>query len=47
MVNHGGGVIIFLTRSPAKPHGRGTSTIGAAFGAIENLTRGGRVTLRR
>jgi NAD(P)-dependent dehydrogenase (short-subunit alcohol dehydrogenase family) len=39
MVEHGGGVIIFLTGSPAKPHGPGTSGIGAAFGAIENLTR--------
>jgi 3-oxoacyl-[acyl-carrier protein] reductase len=38
MVEHGGGVIIFLTGSPAKPHGPGTSGIGAAFGAIENLT---------
>jgi NAD(P)-dependent dehydrogenase (short-subunit alcohol dehydrogenase family) len=33
------GVIIFLTGSPARPHGPGTSAIGAAFGALENLTR--------
>jgi NAD(P)-dependent dehydrogenase (short-subunit alcohol dehydrogenase family) len=39
MVKQGSGVIIFLTGSPAKPHGPGTSGIGAAFGAVENLTR--------
>jgi hypothetical protein len=39
MVKHGGGVIVFLTGSPAKPHGPGTAGIGAAFGAIENRTR--------
>jgi 3-oxoacyl-[acyl-carrier protein] reductase len=39
MVNQNSGVIIFLTGSPAKPHGPGTSGVGAAFGAIENLTR--------
>jgi NAD(P)-dependent dehydrogenase (short-subunit alcohol dehydrogenase family) len=32
-------VIIFLTGSPAKPHTPGASGIGAAFGAVENLTR--------
>jgi len=32
-------VIIFLTGSPAKPHTPGTSGIGAAFAAVENLTR--------
>src|SRR5262249_12976156 len=39
MVKQNSGVIIFVTGSPAKPHGPGTSGIGAAFGAIENLTR--------
>jgi 3-oxoacyl-[acyl-carrier protein] reductase len=39
MLNQGSGVIIFVTGSPARPHGPGTSSIGAAFGAIENLTR--------
>jgi 3-oxoacyl-[acyl-carrier protein] reductase len=39
MVTAGAGVVIFLTGSPAKPHGPGTTAIGAAFGAIENLTR--------
>jgi 3-oxoacyl-[acyl-carrier protein] reductase len=39
MLAQGSGVIIFLTGSPARPHGPGTSSIGAAFGAIENLTR--------
>jgi 3-oxoacyl-[acyl-carrier protein] reductase len=39
MVRQGSGVIIFLTGSPARPHGPGTSGIGAAFGGIENLTR--------
>jgi NAD(P)-dependent dehydrogenase (short-subunit alcohol dehydrogenase family) len=39
MARQGSGVIIFLTGSPAKPHGPGTAGIGAAFGAIENLTR--------
>lgn len=33
------GVVIFLTGSPAKPHTPGASAIGAAFGALENLTR--------
>jgi 3-oxoacyl-[acyl-carrier protein] reductase len=39
MVAQGSGAIIFLTGSPAKPHTAGTSGIGAAFGAVENLTR--------
>src|SRR5215469_18123578 len=39
MVAQGSGVIIFLTGSPARPHGPGASGIGAAFGGIENLTR--------
>ena len=39
MLRQGSGVIIFLTGSPARPHGPGTSGIGAAFGAVENLTR--------
>jgi 3-oxoacyl-[acyl-carrier protein] reductase len=32
-------VIIFLTGSPARPHTPATAGIGAAFGAVENLTR--------
>jgi 3-oxoacyl-[acyl-carrier protein] reductase len=39
MARQNSGVIIFLTGSPAKPHRPSTSGIGAAFGAIENLTR--------
>jgi NAD(P)-dependent dehydrogenase (short-subunit alcohol dehydrogenase family) len=39
MLGQGSGVIIFLTGSPARPHTPGTSGIGAAFGAVENLTR--------
>ena len=39
MVQEGSGVIIFLTGSPARPHGPGASGIGAAFAGIENLTR--------
>jgi 3-oxoacyl-[acyl-carrier protein] reductase len=39
MLKQGSGVIIFLTGSPARPHGPGTSAIGAAFAAIENLMR--------
>jgi NAD(P)-dependent dehydrogenase (short-subunit alcohol dehydrogenase family) len=38
MVNRHSGVIIFLTGSPARGHVRGTTAIGAAFGAIESLT---------
>jgi 3-oxoacyl-[acyl-carrier protein] reductase len=39
MLTQGSGVIVFLTGSPARPHVAGTTAIGAAFGAIENLTR--------
>jgi NAD(P)-dependent dehydrogenase (short-subunit alcohol dehydrogenase family) len=39
MLKRGSGVIIFLTGSPARPHGQGPSGIGAAFGAVENVTR--------
>jgi 3-oxoacyl-[acyl-carrier protein] reductase len=39
MVKQGSGVIIFLTGSPARPHGPGTTAIGAAFAGLENLTR--------
>jgi NAD(P)-dependent dehydrogenase (short-subunit alcohol dehydrogenase family) len=39
MVTQGDGVIILLTGSPAKPHLPGTTAIGAAFGAVETLTR--------
>ena len=39
MLKQGSGVIIFLTGSPARPHTPATSGIGAAFGAVENLTR--------
>jgi 3-oxoacyl-[acyl-carrier protein] reductase len=38
MVRHKSGVIIFVTGSPARPHVPGATAIGAAFGAIENLT---------
>jgi NAD(P)-dependent dehydrogenase (short-subunit alcohol dehydrogenase family) len=39
MINQGSGVIMFLTGSPARPHLPGVTGIGAAFGAVENLTR--------
>lgn len=39
MLRQGSGVVIFLTGSPARPHGPGASGIGAAFGAVENLMR--------
>jgi 3-oxoacyl-[acyl-carrier protein] reductase len=39
MLRQGSGVIIFLTGSPARPHTPAASGIGAAFGAVENLTR--------
>lgn len=39
MLRQRSGVIIFLTGSPARPHIQGASAIGAAFGAVENLTR--------
>jgi 3-oxoacyl-[acyl-carrier protein] reductase len=38
MINQKSGVIIFVTGSPARPHVPGATAIGAAFGAIENLT---------
>jgi NAD(P)-dependent dehydrogenase (short-subunit alcohol dehydrogenase family) len=39
IVAQGSGVIFFLTGSPARPHSPGTVAIGAANGAIENVTR--------
>jgi NAD(P)-dependent dehydrogenase (short-subunit alcohol dehydrogenase family) len=39
MVKQHSGVIIFLTGGPARTHVQGMSAIGAAFGAIESLTR--------
>ena len=39
VVKQHSGVIIFLTGSPARAHIEGTIAIGAAFGAIESLTR--------
>ena len=39
MVKQHSGVIILLTGGPARTHVQGTSAIGAAFGAIESLTR--------
>ncbi|MBV9268707.1 MAG: SDR family oxidoreductase [Acidobacteriaceae bacterium] len=38
MVKQKSGVIIFVTGSPARGHVPGATAIGAAFGAIENLT---------
>jgi NAD(P)-dependent dehydrogenase (short-subunit alcohol dehydrogenase family) len=38
MLKQRSGVIIFVTGSPARPHVPGATAIGAAFGAIENLT---------
>jgi 3-oxoacyl-[acyl-carrier protein] reductase len=38
MIQQRSGVIIFVTGSPARPHVPGATAIGAAFGAIENLT---------
>jgi hypothetical protein len=38
MVEQHSGVIIFVTGSPARPHVPGATAIGAAFGAMENLT---------
>ena len=38
MVKQRSGLIIFVTGSPARPHVPGVTGIGAAFGAIENLT---------
>jgi NAD(P)-dependent dehydrogenase (short-subunit alcohol dehydrogenase family) len=39
MVEQRSGVIIFVTGGPAGAHIEGTTAIGAAFGAIEALTR--------
>jgi len=39
MVAQGSGVLIFVTGSPAHPHGPGAAGIGAAFAAMENLMR--------
>jgi NAD(P)-dependent dehydrogenase (short-subunit alcohol dehydrogenase family) len=39
MRQHGSGVLLFVTGSPARPHTEGAIAIGAAFAAIENLTR--------
>jgi len=39
MVKQRSGVIIFVSGSPARPHVPGATAIGAAFGAIENLTQ--------
>ena len=38
MIKQRSGVIIFVTGSPARAHVSGATAIGAAFGAIENLT---------
>jgi 3-oxoacyl-[acyl-carrier protein] reductase len=38
MVQQHSGVIIFVTGSPARGHVPGATAIGAAFGAVENLT---------
>lgn len=38
MIAQHSGVIIFVTGSPARGHVPGATAIGAAFGAIENLT---------
>jgi 3-oxoacyl-[acyl-carrier protein] reductase len=46
MLRQGSGVIIFLTGSPARRHTPATSGIGAAFGAVENLTRHTAIELR-
>jgi len=39
MIEQRSGVILFATGSFARPHTAGATAIGAAFGAIENLTR--------
>lgn len=39
MKQQGSGVLLFVTGSPARPHTEGATAIGAAFAAIENLTR--------
>jgi 3-oxoacyl-[acyl-carrier protein] reductase len=38
MIQQKSGVIVFVTGSPARPHVPGAAAIGAAFGAMENLT---------
>jgi NAD(P)-dependent dehydrogenase (short-subunit alcohol dehydrogenase family) len=38
MIKQRSGVIIFVTGSPARAHVPGATAIGAAFGAVENLT---------
>lgn len=38
MIEQKSGVIVFVTGSPARGHVPGATAIGAAFGAIENLT---------
>lgn len=38
MIKQHSGVIIFVTGSPARAHTPGATAIGAAFGAMENLT---------
>ena len=39
MKQQGSGVLLFVTGSPGRPHTEGAAAIGAAFAAIENLTR--------
>jgi NAD(P)-dependent dehydrogenase (short-subunit alcohol dehydrogenase family) len=39
MIKQHSGVIILATGSPARPHVRGATAIGAAFAALENLTQ--------
>jgi NAD(P)-dependent dehydrogenase (short-subunit alcohol dehydrogenase family) len=39
MLRQHSGVIVLLTGAPARSHVRGTPSIGAAFGAVESLTR--------
>jgi 3-oxoacyl-[acyl-carrier protein] reductase len=39
MQQQGSGVLLFVTGSPGRPHTEGATAIGAAFAAIENLTR--------
>lgn len=39
MKRQGHGVLLFVTGSPARPHTEGAIAIGAAFAAIENMTR--------
>lgn len=39
MKRQGSGVLLFVTGSPGRPHTEGATAIGAAFAAIENLTR--------